>query len=200
MLHPMLRSTSVDSFDLPRLPIPGLPLHRGEKCSRCLHIIPSTLSVQSRMSGHFQEHRAVRKKRGGRHDATQDFMEDGVPISTAVYKRIKIVPEKHTLRVDCTQPPQPPPQQIAPQLFSAQFNWPRGDSHLVLHIRLAWNSSTTHFFKTGHRILTWSSGKVMGILHEVASTPAFWKPAKPARPRHARGQLADRLLPSILQY
>lgn len=27
----------------------------------------------------------MRKKRGGRHDATQDFMEDGIPISTAVY-------------------------------------------------------------------------------------------------------------------
>ena len=66
-------------------PIPGLPLHRGEKCSRCLHIIPSTLSVQSRMSAHFQEHRAVRKKRGGRHDATKQLVEDGIPISTAVY-------------------------------------------------------------------------------------------------------------------
>ena len=27
----------------------------------------------------------MRKKRGGRHDATQDFMEDGIPISTAIY-------------------------------------------------------------------------------------------------------------------
>lgn len=67
--------------------LPGLALHRGEKCSRCIHIIRTTPNVQSRMSAHFQEHRAVRKKRGGRHDAIQDFVEDGIPISTAVYRQ-----------------------------------------------------------------------------------------------------------------
>jgi hypothetical protein len=40
-------------------------------------------------------------------------------------KRRKIVPQRPTLRVDCSQPPRPLPQPIVPP-FTAQLNWPTG--------------------------------------------------------------------------
>jgi hypothetical protein len=62
-------------------PIPVLALRRGLKCTQCDKIIPDTKSGPAAMSTHFQQHRAIRRTRGGDprnlHTRSAHLHEDG---------------------------------------------------------------------------------------------------------------------------
>jgi hypothetical protein len=69
-------------------PIPGLALRRGFKCTQCDKIVSDTKSGPAAMSTHFQQHRAIRRTRGGDqrtpHTRSAHLHEDGMLIFTRV--------------------------------------------------------------------------------------------------------------------